>query len=89
MGNCKNCKHWQLKEIGPYFGPKTKATYGACDGIDYGDKPANDTQAAIFADADDDSNLTAELITGPEFGCVLFCQKEPCADNAPDSFFTD
>jgi hypothetical protein len=64
MGKCKDCQWW-IKNRG----------YSSCDKVnhDYND---GDTAFEIEADADDDQGLEVELITGPEFGCVLFKGKD-------------
>ncbi len=69
MNNCNNCKFWQpIKYLGVAI-----PTRGVCGLADYADnKNTNDTKVfAIDVTADDDSNLSAELITGADFGCTL------------------
>jgi len=75
---CKNCSYWG------------RARVGACDAIQSSFQMAFpsfnnhyeksfETYAkdgfAIYADADDDSGLQTELVTGPEFGCNKFYSK--------------
>lgn len=74
---CKNCSHWGRIKL------------GACDAIQSSFKIVSpsvsylksfETYAkdgfAIYADADDDSGLQTELVTGPEFGCNKFKSKQ-------------
>ena len=65
---CQQCAYW-----GRDF-------EGACDKPDSIDKRSQATgqQMAIYADAADDTDLEFRLMTGPEFGCVLF---QPTAHN--------
>lgn len=58
MERCKTCKWWANWKTVP-----------TCDRIDHIDPI--DIRFEITAQADDDSGLFAELLTGPEFGCVL------------------
>jgi hypothetical protein len=62
MDKCKNCEWWNR--------PLTKNH--SCDRINHDGQH----MFYIFASADDDSNLTANLITNPEFGCNQFKKKE-------------
>jgi hypothetical protein len=58
MNTCKTCKWWgRVRE-------------GCCDFVDtlHSAKPA--TRFEIYASADDDHNLQAYLLTGPDFGCI-------------------
>lgn len=63
---CKNCRFW-----GAYI-------EGACDRVGFLllNEHKNPRRFHISAFADDDQGLEAQLITGPEFGCVLFEQEE-------------
>lgn len=64
MGHCKDCGFWDSD---------TK-NFNTClfpDWVDQYTKIEDDT-FAIYADACDDSGLTAGLKTGPMFGCVKF-----------------
>ena len=49
---------------------------GVCERIEFSDnsKP-KDNEAEVFADAADDTNLQAKLLTGPDFGCKLHVSK--------------
>lgn len=58
MKTCKTCKHWGARYE------------GACDGVDSITKgPGLDF--TIEATAADDQGLSALLMTGENFGCVL------------------
>lgn len=56
-GTCRHCKYWGVE----YF--------GVCDRTDNTD---HGTVFKLQATADDDQGLDAKLVTGPDFGCVLF-----------------
>ena len=60
MSTCSACKHWD-KESG-----------GACDRTDILPDLSPEKKFEIDASAADDTNLMARLLTGPDFGCVLF-----------------
>jgi hypothetical protein len=66
MGKCKNCKYWGKS----YLDPKRKSCYKLCD--DYQDESI---EIDVEVYADDDQGLMCELITGPDFGCILFTSK--------------
>jgi len=72
MGNCKDCKHWE-HHTDCYR--KQWNTCGAVDWVDYADKMP-EGGFALYADASDDTGLSAGLKTGPLFGCVRFKPKE-------------
>lgn len=59
MSTCKDCKFWREGECGRLEWVPERATV-----------PADN--AAIYADALDDSGLTCGLKTGPDFGCIKF-----------------
>lgn len=61
---CRNCKHWGLKGLSPWFGCLP------CQGIDSSPTP----ESSCFVGGGDDND---SLYTGPEFGCTLFSPKEP------------
>jgi hypothetical protein len=63
---CKNCKFW--REQSGFAGRGTGKM--KCDHVDCQTEPSKTFE--IDATADDDHNLNADLITGPDFGCVLF-----------------
>jgi len=65
MGNCKNCKHWEKypASFWDFNRPMTACDLEVYDG---------EAQFEIQASAADDTNLSACLVTGPEFGCVHF-----------------
>jgi len=65
MRTCKYCKYWE------------RYRNSACDRIVIDDEalmPPGD--ACIAIRADDDQGLDGDLITGPDFGCVLFEEKD-------------
>lgn len=59
---CKNCKFWG------------KDNKGVCDRTDRSNTPDNLT-FNVEATAWDDSGLESWLVTGRDFGCVLFEEK--------------
>lgn len=68
MNHCKDCKYWDA-----HLGDRG-VTWNTCarlDWVDVADKIGDD-EAAIYADASDDSGLDAGLKTGPLFGCIKF-----------------
>jgi len=64
MGNCKDCKYWDSYDQ-------------TCDGVEWVDLDSKigDTEFAYYADANDDSGLSAGIKTGPMFGCIKFVAK--------------
>ncbi len=72
MGLCKDCKHWQPNEDGKQ---------GSCLIIDdicgccWGDNALPEGELAQIQSSYDVTH--SNLVTAPEFGCVLFEQKEP------------
>src|SRR5687768_11575162 len=60
---CKHCTHWQTRHY--MFAPPITV----CDNLGHDD-------FRIEATAADDTDLSAELITGPDFGCVKFTAKQ-------------
>ena len=56
MNTCKTCKWWGVDYE------------GACDFVNIPHK--EETRFEIRVTADDDQGLHAELMTGPEFGCI-------------------
>jgi len=62
MKTCKTCKHWGVDYDGD------------CDAVDRTTKGPG-LEFDIRATADDDSGLSARLITGENFGCVLHTVK--------------
>jgi len=71
MGNCKDCRHWEHHHD---MRNKKWSTCNSVDWVGY-DQSIDDCDAAIYADASDDSGLEAGLKTGPMFGCVQFQSK--------------
>ena len=66
MGNCKDCKHWNVSII-------TNARCCGYDGLDFHGR-IKESGMAAHADA---INISYEEIrTGPLFGCVNFQQRE-------------
>ncbi len=65
MNTCKTCKYWNV-------------SYNITDGVSDCDrpdcKPDPDKKKTfdIVASADDDSNLHVKLMTGEDFGCILY-----------------
>lgn len=75
--NCANCKFWEAHQT---------TNTGTCDLPDmlgYDIKSKKDEELkdiagmAIFADAADDTNLIAKLLTGANFGCLKFTPINP------------
>lgn len=62
MGNCKDCKHWEPREI-PFVDTIDNEIWGECTGH----KPS----PLIWIASDD----YAEMLTKPDYGCVLFEDK--------------
>jgi len=62
MGKCKDCKYWNVD----------LTEENSCDKVNH----YRNNFFTIKATADDDSGLTANLITSPEFGCNQFEAKE-------------
>ena len=60
---CKNCKFWGVDYD------------NACDRVGNGDPDLDDSEFDIDFGADDDQGSFAELITGPNFGCIKFENK--------------
>ncbi len=72
IGNCRDCRWWEKNcDI------RGNVWY-SCGAIDtsYRNSAAVEGEATVYAYARDDSGLTAELRTGPTFGCVLFEERE-------------
>lgn len=65
-GNCKDCRKWKHRI---HHGGE----WHECD-LDWVERydKINDSSAAIYAEAADDTNLTTGLKTGPLFGCTMF-----------------
>ncbi len=65
MNTCKNCKWWKKKSN----------EKGICDFVNtiYADKGTNSFE--VFADAADDTDLSADIITGLDFSCIHFKKK--------------
>ena len=66
LGKCKNCKFW---DEGTCLG---QGMHDA--GFGWRQDPA--IAFKVEATANDDSGLEAVLITGPEFGCVRFEERQ-------------
>lgn len=63
-GTCETCRYWD----------KYDRTCGAAEWVDKGKHVIKDT-LAFYAQASDDQGLSAAIVTGPKFGCVLFDTK--------------
>lgn len=72
-GTCKECKWWK-RAAGNWPSPDPK--HSVCDKVDGGTTVAPNG-FSIDATADDDTNLCAFLVTGPDFGCNQFEPKVP------------
>ena len=73
MGNCRDCKHWDKQAlVGRHsgYGQKLRG-YGMCSVIidDYGNNDIHDT---AFVMGGDYADTAGELLTKPDFGCVLW-----------------
>lgn len=68
MGHCKDCKFWES------HGDRRNNSWHTCELPDWVEREAKvgDDSFAIYAEAHDDSGLTAGLKTGPMFGCIKF-----------------
>lgn len=73
---CKDCRYW--KEHIDWF----NNVWHECEGM-IEDRDENHSRQdlvgdsfAVFITADDDSGLESSFLTGPEFGCVRFKQRE-------------
>lgn len=63
MNTCKDCKHWNVGHV--------------CHAIHMSDGfNKTPTEAYIDADAADDYGLGAQLVTGPDFGCIKHSPKD-------------
>ena len=60
---CKNCKFWGIDYD------------NECDRVGYADIELDDSSFDIEHGADDDQGSFAQLITGPNFGCIKFESK--------------
>ena len=74
MGHCKDCRWW-VNDNELRF--KKVIAWNECGAIDMTTTKGVVTGAGalVYADAADDTNLSAMLMTGPMFGCVLFEQE--------------
>jgi len=59
-GYCKNCKWWED---------------GACDFVDTIHAKKKETRFEVECWANDDTDLGAKVMTGPDFGCIHFKAK--------------
>lgn len=67
MGTCKDCKFWSPEGL---QNPEDK---GTCEKVCFS---TGSKLFKISVKVDDDQGLDYNLITGPEFGCVLFEKKD-------------
>jgi len=77
VSTCKDCRWWGVAWDGVCDAPQsdTERKRGTIyEGAKYAVKDS--AGFAIHADAADDSDLYAHLVTGPDFGCVKFKAKE-------------
>ena len=68
-GTCKECTHWE-----GYCGTAIGKGFHACNLPDWkseGEKMGA-SEIGYYAEALDDSGLSAGVVTGPDFGCVKF-----------------
>jgi len=74
MGHCKDCRFW-ISDNDIRFGKVIE--WNECNAIDMAEKRGRvpGSGAIIYADAADDTGLSAVLMTGPLFGCVFFKQR--------------
>ena len=72
MSTCKNCKYW--KHLTNQYNDR----WDECTAADWFDRngPITGKQFGVYADASDDTGLSAGFMTGPDFGCVNFKGKE-------------
>ncbi len=55
---CKNCKFWGLDH------------YQVCDRVGYADVDLDSSSFLLDLDAADDQDLSGQLVTGADFGCI-------------------
>lgn len=67
-GRCKDCKHWERETVFV-----SMPNFGSCDHEANGMEVEDGFGSFVFGDSYPDS--LADVITGPEFGCVHFEQK--------------
>lgn len=72
MGHCKYCKHWGHGEAlrSADYAPKKHCAFVL----------TNDTQSPVTISVGGNAEYgddPADLLTAPDFGCVLFQAKEP------------
>lgn len=78
---CKNCKWWGVDYDNSCDAPQADVTYRPA-GLPFPShlekiRTLSDSAGFIIeATAVDDTGLSASLITGPDFGCVKFQQKD-------------
>lgn len=72
MGKCKDCKYWEA--IYSCY----QDTYHVCSALHWTQIPEDvkGSIAALHVSVDDDTGLNVDLVTGPDFGCTRFEQKE-------------
>jgi hypothetical protein len=68
MNTCKSCKYWSIRR-------NILNNISDCDRPDC--KPDKNITFEIEADAADDTNLSAILLTSGNFGCLLHEPKKP------------
>lgn len=74
---CKNCRFWGEYRLGACNAVQAEIEISSPPNHLYRltFKTNEIDSFGVYADADDDSGLQAELITGPEFGCNKFRSK--------------
>jgi hypothetical protein len=71
MKNCKDCTYWGSHT--DQYG----RTWTECESANWVDRTGTleNDELGYYADASDDTGLTAGLKTGPTFGCVRWSSK--------------
>lgn len=72
MGTCKDCRFWDDYSYAAYMNRRKPDNHKRCDAVET--RGAKGISLEIYAS--DDTGLEGDLITGPDFGCVLFSPKQ-------------
>jgi len=73
MGNCKDCKHWMWHLELPSESARTCSAPKMLKGYDARSAPSDGARV--------ENDERWGILTGPDFGCVLFEAKEAKADD--------
>ena len=72
---CKNCKHWLETLVLKDYRPCKKINY-AYDYHEVFSDSDNEDRAILVTSGDAWQGISPDLLTGPEFGCILFEQRK-------------